>query len=247
MLISPPGSDGDEEEVVQRSEHRLDRRRVVVVGPAVLAEAKALEQRRAGEHEHERDTVRARTGHRAASRRPTLQRSGRRADRSGPRRDYTSRVITVRFTFSQSENQRAMVVTSLLRSRVDDGDARARARAARGRGLSIGKTAVIVIGAAELSTGYAGRADAPFRRPPHDRRGVEQTMSFSEDGVTAANASGEGSFDWRHWTRWMQTGDLYVLTRARDARSRSFRRRAFASPDAESEFRELLARHIGAS
>jgi len=74
----------------------------------------------------------------------------------------------------------------------------------------------------------------------------EQTMSFSDDGVTAANASGEGRFDWRHWTRWTQTGDLYVLRGARRAFT-FVPRRAFASPGAESEFRELLTRHIGSS
>ena len=75
-------------------------------------------------------------------------------------------------------------------------------------------------------------------------RGSEQTLSFSEDGVRAANANGEGSFDWRHWTRWSSAGELYVLQGGRRAFT-FIPRRAFATEESESEFRELLARHIG--
>jgi len=112
-------------------------------------------------------------------------------------------------------------------------------------GIGSAKTALILVGAAELAawvvlvvllprTGSRGVAEASS----------EQTLSFSEDGVTAANANGEGSFDWRHWTRWTSVGDLYVLQGARRAFT-FVPRRAFATPAAESEFRELLARHIG--
>ena len=162
-----------------------------------------------------------------------------------PARNYTSRVITVRFTFSQSENQRAMLFIALrTRSTI--------AMLGLGLGLlalgiGIAKTAVIVIGAAELVYWLGLVVIMPqYGARRMTATASEQTMSFSDDGVTAANASGEGRFDWRHWTRWMQTGDLYVLTGARRAFT-FVPRRAFASPDAESEFRELLTRHIGSS
>jgi YcxB-like protein len=152
-------------------------------------------------------------------------------------------VVTVRFTFSEAENRRAMLYITL------------RSRAAAGMlalglgllavGLSGARTAVIVIGAAELVYWLVLVAVMPLlgaRRMT--ARASEQTLSFSDDGVSAANADGEGSFEWRHWTRWMQTGDLYVLKGARRAFT-FIPRRAFASPAAESEFRELLGRHIG--
>lgn len=156
---------------------------------------------------------------------------------------YTSVVITVSFTFSRAESRRAMAYLAL----------RSRAAVAMlllglallAAGAGTGKTALIVVGAAELlawvllvvvlpRTGSSGVAE----------RGTEQTLSFSEDGVTAANSNGEGSFDWRHWTRWSSVGDLYVLQGARRAFT-FVPRRAFATPESESEFRELLARHIG--
>jgi hypothetical protein len=152
-------------------------------------------------------------------------------------------VVTVRFTFSEPENRRAMLYIAL------------RSRAAVGMlalgigllavGLSSSRTAVIAIGGAELAYWLGLVAVMPrvgARRLT--ATASEQTMSFSDDGVNAANADGEGSFEWRHWTRWMQTGDLYVLKGARRAFT-FIPRRAFASPAAESEFRELLGRHIG--
>jgi YcxB-like protein len=152
-------------------------------------------------------------------------------------------VITVRFTFSESENRRAMLYIA-LRSRP------AAAMLALGvalllAGVASGRTALIVIGAAELAYWLGLVVVMPrvgARRLTASAS--QQTLSFSDDGVTAANADGEGSFDWRHWTRWMQTGDLYVLKGARRAFT-FVPRRAFASPDAETEFRELLGRHIG--
>jgi len=162
-----------------------------------------------------------------------------------PARNYTSRVITVRFTFSKPENQRAMRFIALhARSTM--------AMLALGFGmlavgLGIGKTAVTVIGAAELVYWLVLVVLMPlYGARQMTTSASEQTMSFSDDGVTAANASGEGRFDWRHWTRWTQTGDLYVLRGARRAFT-FVPRRAFASPGAESEFRELLTRHIGSS
>ena len=112
-------------------------------------------------------------------------------------------------------------------------------------GIGSAKTPLILVGAAELAAWIV----LVVLLPRAGSRGVteansEQTLSFSEGGVTAANANGEGSFDWRHWTRWSSVGDLYVLQGARRAFT-FVPRRAFATPDAESEFRELLARHIG--
>ena len=153
-------------------------------------------------------------------------------------------MITVRFTFSQAENRRAMLFVALrspaTRAMLGLGLALLAA------GLAIGKVAVILVGAAELVYWLV----LVVVMPRYGARRVtesasEQMMSFSDDGVTAANAGGEGRFDWRHWSRWMQTGELYVLSGARRAFT-FVPRRAFASPDAESEFRELLARHIDA-
>ena len=151
-------------------------------------------------------------------------------------------MITVRFTFSEAENRRAMLFIALrsvsTRAMLGLGVALLAA------GLAIGKLPVTLIGAAELVYWVV----LVLIMPRYGARRVtesasEQTMSFSDDGVTAANASGEGRFDWRHWSCWMQTGELYVLSGARRAFT-FIPRRAFASPAAESEFRELLARHI---
>ena len=112
-------------------------------------------------------------------------------------------------------------------------------------GIGSGKTPLILVGGAELAAwlllvvvlprvGSRGIAE----------RGSEQTLSFSENGVTAANANGHGSVDWRHWRRWSSVGDLYVLQGGKRAFT-FVPRRAFATAESESEFRELLARHIG--
>ena len=152
-------------------------------------------------------------------------------------------MITVRFTFSESENRRAMLYVA-LRSRP------AAAMLALGvalllAGVASARTALIVIGAAELACWLGLIAVMPrvgARRMTASAS--QQTLSFSDDGVTAMSADGEGSVGWPQWTRWMQTGDLYVLKGARRAVT-FVPRRAFASPDAETEFRELLGRHIG--
>ena len=112
-------------------------------------------------------------------------------------------------------------------------------------GLGSGKAVLTVVGGAELGAwvvlvgllpGFGSRGVA--------ERSSEQTFRFSEDGVSAANVNGEGSFDWRHWTRWSSVGGLYVLHGARRAVT-FVPKRAFETPAAESEFRELLARHLG--
>jgi len=73
----------------------------------------------------------------------------------------------------------------------------------------------------------------------------EQTMSFSEDGVTAANERGSQRFEWSHWRSWTRTGDLYLL-RGRRGVFTFVPRRAFSSPGAEGEFRGLLSAHVAA-
>jgi hypothetical protein len=156
---------------------------------------------------------------------------------------YTSPVVTVSFTFSRAESRRAMSYLALRNRGAVLMVLLGLALLAAGAGT--GKTALLVVGGAELGawvflvlvlprTGSRGVAE----------RGTEQTLSFSEDGVTAANSNGEGSFDWRHWTRWSSVGELYVLQGGRRAVT-FVPRRAFATPESESEFRELLARHIG--
>jgi hypothetical protein len=164
------------------------------------------------------------------------------AEVGAPARIYTSRVVTVRFTFSKAENQRAMLYIAL------------RSPAALvmlmlglallAFGLASGKTAILVIGVAELLYWLGLVVLMPrLSAKRMTDAASEQTISFSEDGVSAANSAGEGRFEWRHWTGWMQTGDLYVLKGARRAFT-FVPRRAFATPAAESEFRELLGRHI---
>jgi hypothetical protein len=155
-------------------------------------------------------------------------------------------VVTVRFTFSQVENQHAMAWMA-LRSRA--------AIAMLGLGAALlaagggtGKTVLLLVGAAELFCWLVLVVAMPRLGSRRMTEGSsEQRLSFCDEGVTAANASGEGSFDWRHWSRWSSAGDLYVLWGAR-RKQRAFTfipRRAFADAAAESEFRELLDRHIG--
>jgi len=153
-------------------------------------------------------------------------------------------VVTVRFTFSKAENQRAMVyVASRSRAAVLMLVLGAALLAA---GFASGKLAILLVGAAELAYWVVLVAALPrLGSGRMAESGSEQTLSFSDDGVTAANASGQGSFEWRHWSRWSSTSELYVLRGAKRACT-FIPRRAFATAAAESEFRELLARHIGA-
>lgn len=153
-------------------------------------------------------------------------------------------MVTVRFTFSKAENQRAMVYVA------------SRSRAAMlmlllgagllAVGIATGKLAILLVGAAELAYWVVLVVALPWLGSGRmAQSGSEQILSFSDDGVTAANSSGEGSFEWRHWQRWGSTGELYVLRGAKRACT-FVPSRAFTTQDAESEFRELLARHIGA-
>jgi hypothetical protein len=154
------------------------------------------------------------------------------------------RVVTVRFTFSKAENQRAMVYVA-SRSRA------ALAMLALGLallagGIASGKLVILLVGAAELAYWLVLVVALPRLGSARMAESAsEQMLSFSDAGVTAANVSGEGSFEWRHWSRWGSTGDLYVLRGAKRAFT-FVPRRAFATQVAESEFRDLLARHIDA-
>src|SRR5579862_8966528 len=58
----------------------------------------------------------------------------------------------------------------------------------------------------------------------------EQTISFSDDGVSAANAHGSQHFEWSHWRRWTEIGDLYLLRGAKGVFT-FVPRRAFGSPE----------------
>jgi hypothetical protein len=152
-------------------------------------------------------------------------------------------VVTVRFTFSRAESRRAMAYLA-LRSRAAIGMLLL-GLALLAAGIGAAKTPLILVGAAELAAWVLLVAILPrLGSRGIAERGSEQTLSFSEDGVTAANSNGEGSVDWRHWTRWGSVGDLYVLRGGKRAFT-FVPRRAFATPESESEFRDLLARHIG--
>jgi hypothetical protein len=109
-------------------------------------------------------------------------------------------------------------------------------------GVALRKPLWFAVAGAEL-LGWIGLVvlmpRAGLRTPPS-----EQTMSFSEDGVTAANAGGSQRFAWSHWRGWTQTGDLYMLRGGRGVFT-FIPSRAF-DPDGEREFRGLLARHVPA-
>ena len=71
----------------------------------------------------------------------------------------------------------------------------------------------------------------------------EHTLSFSADGVTAANRHGSQRFEWSPWRAWQRIGDLYLLRGARGTFT-FVTQRAFGSADDEGEFRTLLADHL---
>lgn len=108
-------------------------------------------------------------------------------------------------------------------------------------GVSAHKTVLLLVGVGEV----VGWIVLVFVLPQLGLRGapMEHTLRFSEDGVTAANAGGSQRFPWNHWRRWQRTGDLYLL-RGAGSIFTFVPGRAFATPDAESEFRELLGRHL---
>ena len=156
---------------------------------------------------------------------------------------YTCRVVTVRFTFSEAENRRAMVYIALRSSATSAMFAMGAALLAGG--LAAAQAVVTLVGAAELACWILLVVALPLlsaRRMA--ATSSEHTMSFSDDGVDAASAAGSGRIDWRQWSGWRRSGGLYVLRGAR----RAFvfvPQRAFAGPGEEAEFRRLLARHVG--
>ena len=149
-------------------------------------------------------------------------------------------MITVRFIFSDAEARHAM-----------------RYMALRGRGPSLmlalgvgmlavgvgtGKSVWLGIAGAELFAWVALIGLLP--RLSLRSTGGEQTLSFSEEGVTASNAGGSQRFPWSHWRRWRRTGDLYLLRGAGNVFT-FIPSRALGSPETETEFRELLSRRLG--
>jgi YcxB-like protein len=148
-------------------------------------------------------------------------------------------VITVRFTLSQAEARHAMRYM-VLRSR------------APSLMLLVG-LAMLAIALATHKSVWFGVAGAELLawlglivlipRLGLRTTGGEQTVSFSDEGVTAANAGGSQRFPWEHWRLWRRTGDLYLL-RGAGSIFTFIPARAFGSPDTESEFCELLARRV---
>ena len=111
----------------------------------LLVQAVALQQGREDDHERQRRLVRA---HRHAP--PGAARAVPATTRRSPRAPiYTSRVVTVRFTFSRSESRRAMAYLAL----------RNRAGVAMGllglallaAGVGSAKTPLLLVGIAELA------------------------------------------------------------------------------------------------
>jgi YcxB-like protein len=148
-------------------------------------------------------------------------------------------VVTVRFTFSGAETQR-MLRYMLLRSRGP------MAMLAAGFvilavAVSVDKPLWFAVAGAEL-LGWVGLVTLMPRASVRSQQS-EQTLSFSEDGVSAANEHGSQRFEWNHWRLWTRTGDLYLLRGPRGVFT-FLPARAFGSPAAESEFRELLVRHL---
>ena len=78
-----------------------------------------------------------------------------------------------------------------------------------------------------------------WRRNPRLRG--EQTLTFSDSGVTQTLVHAETKFDWDHWTETTRMGDMYVM------RSISgitlIPSRAFATTADEERFRELVGAH----
>jgi hypothetical protein len=149
-------------------------------------------------------------------------------------------MITVHFTFSTGEARHAMRYM-VLRSRGPS------AMLAVGVGMlaigvATGKTVWLGIAGAELLAWVVLIALIP--RVGVRSTGGEHTLSFSEEGVTAANAGGSQRFAWNHWRLWRRTGDLYLLRGAGNVFT-FIPTRALGSPKADSEFRELLARRVG--
>lgn len=109
-------------------------------------------------------------------------------------------------------------------------------------GASAHKTVLLLVGAGEV----VGWIVLVWALPQLGLRGTSQehTISFSEEGVTAANAGGSQRFPWSHWRRWQRNGDLYLLRGAGSIYT-FVPGRAFATPAAESEFQALLGRHLG--
>lgn len=151
-------------------------------------------------------------------------------------------MVTVRFTFSRAENQRAMVYIA-LRNRAATGMLLMGVALLAG-GIAVAKTGLIAVGGAEMAlwVGLIGVLPA-IGAGRMARDASEHTMSFSDDGVAAAGADGSARIEWRTWSRWSQTRTLYVLSGAR-RRVTFVPRRAFGSAADESEFRDLLTRHV---
>jgi hypothetical protein len=151
-------------------------------------------------------------------------------------------VLTVRFTFSGAET-RHMLRYVALHSRAPTLLLTC-AIVFLAIGESTHKTVLLLVGVGEA----VGWVVLVWVLPQLGLRGTpqEHTISFSEEGVTAANAGGSQRFPWSHWRRWQRTGDLYLLRGAGSIYT-FVPGRAFTTPDAESEFRALLGRHLGGS
>jgi len=107
--------------------------------------------------------------------------------------------------------------------------------------VAVGRPLWFAIAGAEL-LGWVGLVTVMPRASMRSPQS-EHTLSFSDDGVLAANAHGSQRFEWSHWRLWTRTGDLYLLRGPRGVFT-FVPGRAFGSPDAEGEFRELLGRHL---
>jgi len=149
-------------------------------------------------------------------------------------------VITVRFTFSTAEARHAMRYM-VLRSRAPS-LMLAVGAGMLAVGLATGRAVWLGVAAAELLA-WAGLI-ALIPRMGLRSTGGEQTLSFSEEGVTASNAGGSQRFPWDHWRVWRRTGDLYLLRGAGNVFT-FIPSRALGSADAEREFREMLQRRVG--
>ncbi len=149
-------------------------------------------------------------------------------------------MITVHFTFSAAETRRAMRYM-VLRSR-GPSLMLALGVGMLAIGVATGKSLWLGIAGAELLAWVVLIALIP--RLGVRSTGGEHTLSFSEEGVTAANAGGSQRFPWNHWRLWRRTGDLYLL-RGTGSVFTFIPSRALGSPQTESEFRELLSRRVG--
>jgi hypothetical protein len=80
----------------------------------------------------------------------------------------------------------------------------------------------------------------------HERLRAETTWQVHEDGVTISTAFAENRMDWGTFQRVVETNAYFMLLYTVNRRAfQLLPKRAFAAPEQEQSFRELLAARVG--